>query len=152
MLFGLPVLAAVGAVAAGGLSLAGATDDSLRMLFACITTGALGAIVSVLSRMTLGTLSLEFESGHHVLRLLGGVRPFVGAIFGVAMYLILSSGLLPIELPSDTSERSAFLAAVAFLAGFSERWAQDMLVASQGAASAALERDPIGSSEQADHA
>jgi hypothetical protein len=45
----------------------------------------------------------------------------VGAIFGVALYFLLASGLLPTQAPSD-SGRLYYYGIIAFFAGFSERF------------------------------
>jgi hypothetical protein len=92
--------------------------------------GAIGAIVSVMSRMSSGNLDIDFETRRGFLALLGGFRPLIGAIFGVALYFGMASGILPIEPPSEETQTFFFLTFLAFLAGFSERWAQDMLVSS----------------------
>jgi hypothetical protein len=88
--------------------------------------GGLGAMVSVLQRMSSGKLALDFEAGRDLLEVFGAVRPFIGAIFGLAVMALLLGGLVPaIETPPN--QELAFFAGVGFLAGFNERWAQDML-------------------------
>jgi hypothetical protein len=90
--------------------------------------GALGALVSVLHRMTSGDLKLDFHAGKRMLTLFGAVRPVIGAVFGMALFVLLRGGLLPaIGTPAVPL---AFYAAIGFLAGFNERFAQDMLVGS----------------------
>ena len=109
-----------------------------------ILAGAAGASVSVLSRMTTGKLMLAFDSGASMLRLLGAVRPFVGAAFACALFAVIASGLLPVTLPAESPARDYFFAAVAFLAGFSERWAQDMLGLGRKSLSAqGLDTEPV---------
>jgi hypothetical protein len=88
--------------------------------------GALGALVSVMSRLTAGKLTLNHEYGKATLRILGGMRPFIGALFGLALYVLISGALIPMEVPGEDKQRY-FFAGIAFLAGFSERWAQDMI-------------------------
>lgn len=89
--------------------------------------GAGGAAVSVLTRMTSGKLRLAYESGKRMLLLLGAFRAFVGAGFAGALFALIGSGLVPVTVPTDETTRSYFFAAIGFLAGFFERWAQDML-------------------------
>jgi hypothetical protein len=96
-----------------------------RTLISCLIAGAIGAVVSVMSRMTFGDLSLDCEAGRRLLTMLGGFRPFIGMIFGAAMWALSASGVLAIG-PSGEG-RLPFFFLIAFLAGFSERWAQDML-------------------------
>lgn len=127
MLWGIPALGVSAALAATALLAVGTGDHTMRLLFVAVATGGLGAIVSVMSRMTVGDLKVEWTSGDAVLRLLGAVRPFVGAIFGVALYMLLRGGILPFDTPSSDAGTVAFYGILAFLGGFSERWAQDML-------------------------
>ncbi len=89
--------------------------------------GALGALVSVMERLTAGKLTLNHEYGKATLRILGGMRPFVGALFGMALYVLIAGALIPMEVPGDAEEQRFFFAGLGFLAGFSERWAQDMI-------------------------
>jgi hypothetical protein len=99
-----------------------------RTLISCVAAGAIGAVISVMSRMTFGDLSLDYEAGRGLLIMLGGFRPVIGMIFGAAMWALSASGVLPIGPKVETVEgRLAFFLLIAFLAGFSERLAQDML-------------------------
>jgi hypothetical protein len=133
MLLGIFPLIAVGFLAAFLLSLFDALDvhnDGLRAFYGCATAGAAGAIVSVLSRM--GSRKDNFAIDHEIPRrglyLLGSYRPIVGAIFGVAMYFLVSTPLLQIEQRTKTF---AFYVTVAFLSGFSERWTRVILDGAQ---------------------
>jgi hypothetical protein len=92
----------------------------------CLIAGGIGAVVSVMSRMTFRTLSLDYEAGASVLAMLGAFRPVIGMVMGAAMCVLTASGVLAI-VPSDPSKLTFFRILMAFLAGFSERWAQDML-------------------------
>jgi hypothetical protein len=92
---------------------------------------ALGAFVSVLSRMTRGQLVLSYESGKTMMRLLGAIRPLLGALFGAAVFVLLESQMLGISPPQHPSEY--YYVGIAFLAGFSERFAQDMIAKAPGA-------------------
>jgi hypothetical protein len=61
---------------------------------------------------------------------LGPLRPLVGSIFGIALYFAVDSGLLEIfAVPKEEPQKLFFLLVIAFLAGFSERWAQETLSA-----------------------
>jgi hypothetical protein len=83
--------------------------------------GAVGALVSVLSRMSSGDerFTVDFEVGRPLMRRLGLYKPFVGAVFGVATYFLLAGGLLPTESQGDPLY---FYGIISFLAGFSERF------------------------------
>jgi hypothetical protein len=93
-----------------------------------LPAGGLGALVSVLQRMTSGSLELDFNAGKRMLTAFGAVRPLIGGVFGMALFAFLKAGLIP-EL-STPDVPLAFYASVGFLAGFNERFAQDMLVGS----------------------
>lgn len=105
----------------------GATRTEARTLLACYGAGALGALVSVMSRMasSKGKFSLDYEVGRKAIRRLGMVRPVLGATFGIAAFLIVQSGVLQLDLGQEN--RFYLLTAAAFLAGFSERWAKVLL-------------------------
>ena len=83
--------------------------------------GAVGALVSVLSRMSgmSDKFTVDFEVGRPLLRRLGLYKPFVGSVFGVATYFLLVAGLLPADSSGDSLY---FYGVIAFLAGFSERF------------------------------
>jgi hypothetical protein len=93
--------------------------------------GAVGAIVSVFQRMASGNLKLEYDAGDSTLITLGAVRPLVGAIFGTILFCAFEGGWLP-AVAVETNHHLAFYAVLGFLAGFNERFAQDMLVTSAG--------------------
>jgi hypothetical protein len=129
MLFGLLVLAGVGAGIAGLVALFGTLDltsDSTRTFFACFGAGAVGAIVSVMTRMRQADgFSLDYEVGRLQVIVLGAFRPVVGAVFGTVAYFALQSGFININPPEG--DQLFYFALLAFLAGFSERFAQTIL-------------------------
>lgn len=90
--------------------------------FVCYAAGGLGAIVSVLMRMSSNRFNVDFEVGRATVRVLGSFRPFIGAVFGIALYFLVLSTLLRMELPDSDSEAFFFLGTLAFLSGFNERW------------------------------
>jgi hypothetical protein len=104
------------------------------LLYTPLAAG-LGAFVSVLARMTRGQLQLSYESGRTIMRLLGLIRPLLGGLFGPAVYVLLAGGLLSIHPPSADRELLYYLG-IAFVAGFSERFAQDMVARAPGATAA----------------
>ncbi|HEU5214864.1 MAG TPA: hypothetical protein VFU30_04920 [Gaiellaceae bacterium] len=96
-----------------------------RYLLLCAGAGAAGALTSVLARMNSigGSFTIDVELGRPLLRRLGLYKPFVGAIFGVAVYWIVTAGLLTTKLPKEAHNgRIFFFGIIAFLAGFSERF------------------------------
>jgi hypothetical protein len=126
MIFGLLTLLAVLA----GIGLLGTSIDETEFSRILMTLGAggVGALVSVMHRLTTDRLRLNPTAEHNSLRLLGGFRPVLGGILGLVVYVLISGDLLNISVPSSSPIRTLyFLAGVAFLAGFSERLAQDTL-------------------------
>jgi hypothetical protein len=102
-------------------------------LLIAVAMGGVGAIISVLSRMSgKSAFALDHEVGRKMVRRLGSVRPFIGATFAVAIYFAVSSSLVTI---GNVDQSVPFYAVVSFLAGFSERWATVTLagIAGEGA-------------------
>ena len=95
----------------------------------CFSAGAVGALMSVLSRLSSGKVRIEWEFGKDTLRTLGSLRPFVGAVFGLMTFLALKSGVIGIDLANNAGS-SYYFVVFSFAAGFSERLAQDMLLGS----------------------
>jgi hypothetical protein len=97
-----------------------------------LSAGALGALISVLMRMTGGQFALpvlDSEMRKTDVHLVAAARPLIGAVSGVIAYALVRSSLVPID--SAGSEDPTFLwIGIAFLAGFSERLAQDMFARS----------------------
>ena len=96
---------------------------------AALVAGAVGAVVSVIQRINSGTFELEYDVGAPYTFFLGGLRPLIGGVFGMAITFAFSGGLLhlPVAQDASTGDRHLALLVLAFLAGFSERWAQDTL-------------------------
>ena len=127
------VLACVGLLG-GLLSALGLPGGENSDAVLALSAGALGALISVLMRMTGGQFTmnlpvLDSEMQKTDVHLVAAVRPLIGAVSGIIAYALVRSSLIPIDTPS--SEDPTFLwMAVAFLAGFSERLAQDMFARS----------------------
>jgi hypothetical protein len=140
-LWGLPIGAAGLAVPVLVVLRIGGLDPLQWLLVLTIVAGGVGAVTSVMVRITRGQrLSVDTAQGRLVTLLAGAFRPLVGAVFGVALYVLVVAEFVPIELPA---QREHFFAALAFLAGFSERWAQDTIIRSAPVApSPATKRDP----------
>lgn len=127
MAIGLAALSLAVLILAIAISHVAIADLSVQTMLASLIAGAAGAVVSVLSRISAKQLQLDYEAGRVLLQLLGAFRPFIGAIIGTAVYFVVASGLLPIARPSSNTNQLYFYAGLAFISGFSERWAQDML-------------------------
>jgi hypothetical protein len=133
MLLGLLLIAISGGVAAWLLSKTNTSSHHRNLALLCYGAGAIGALVSAISRMGNpegGKFNIDFELGRPLVRRLGVFRPFVGGIFGVALFALLASGLLDLK-PSSGFE-PYYYGVAAFLAGFSERFATGMLGAAEG--------------------
>ena len=103
-------------------------DPQTQEVFVVVAMGAIGAVVSVMSRMAAaGRFQLDHEVGRKPIRRLGSFRPFIGGIFALALYLALSSDLLQVGAIEPDKRNLSFYATVAFLAGFSERWTRMVL-------------------------
>ena len=117
------VTIALGALAAVWLS------NSWAAPVAALVAGALGAVVSVIQRINSGKFELEYDVGGPYTFFLGGLRPLIGGVFAMAITFAFSGGLLhvPVGSSESTDHRRLALLVLGFLAGFSERWAQDTL-------------------------
>jgi hypothetical protein len=132
MFIGLWLAAVLGAIVGLLLGIAGIGGDELRLILICYGGGAIGALVSTLSRMSRaehGRFNLDFELGRPLIRRLGVFRPLLGAGIGVATFFLLASGVLDIQPAED--EKPYYYGFAAFLAGFSGRFATVILGAAE---------------------
>jgi hypothetical protein len=122
----------IGLAILGGLFVPLAKIDN-RELYGCLAAGAIGAVVSVLQRINSGRFDLEYDVGRAYVTFLGALRPAIGAVFGLVIYFAVSSRIVKLfELPAAGTPRLYALLVIAFIAGFSERWAQDTLTSLTG--------------------
>jgi len=108
-------------------------DGDTQTFFICYAMGAVGAIVSVMARMSSvrgAGFDIDYEVGRRSLRRVGSFRPAIGAIFAVVLYFALRGDLIQLQT-SATEHTSFFYATLAFLAGFSERWVKILLGGAQ---------------------
>jgi hypothetical protein len=126
MMMGVAVAATIGFALAFVLWLTGWFDHphTLRTetFFVCYIAGGIGAVVSVLMRMSSNKFQVDYEVGRSTIRRLGSFRPFIGAVFGMALYFLFRSGIPQTSVPSDSGKTFFFFGILAFLAGFNERW------------------------------
>jgi hypothetical protein len=109
------------------LKLADSHNSAVRIGILCFAAGGVGALMSVMSRMTSGRVHVDWEFGKDTLRTLGALRPFVGGVFGLMTFFALKSGVVALDI-ANNSRSTYFYVLFAFAAGFSERLAQDMLL------------------------
>jgi hypothetical protein len=121
------------------LRLADSHNLAARQGLLCFAAGAVGALMSVMSRMNSGRVRVDWEFGKDTLRTLGALRPFVGGVFGLMTFFALKSGVVALDI-SDAKRSTYFFLLFAFAAGFSERLAQDMLLGSPAQAVGRLRR------------
>jgi hypothetical protein len=145
---------AIGAAIAAVTIALGATGELTRLggqLLLVATAGMVGAVVSVLWRMTSGSFRMNLPTLDHDmkgtdLRLMAALRPVIGLVFALAAIVLVMGELIPLD-QQDGASQSALFAGIGFLAGFSERLAQDMFVRSgQGLAGADNESPSAGPS------
>jgi hypothetical protein len=60
--------------------------NTMETFFICYAAGGLGAIISVLMRMSSNSFRVDYEVGRATIRRLGSFRPFIGAVFGIAVF------------------------------------------------------------------
>jgi hypothetical protein len=112
-------------------------DHTTRLagqLLLVATAGAVGAVVSVLWRMTSGSFRMNLPTLSHEMkgtdvRLVAGLRPVIGLVFALATITLVMGAVIPVETQTG-AKQTALFTGIAFLAGFSERLAQDMFVRS----------------------
>jgi hypothetical protein len=124
---------AVGAVAATAVVVAVSflpmKPEIVSQLIICVVSGAIGAILSVMTRTAnREKVRVSLDQGWLVIILSGCFRLIIGAVFGAAMFVLVRAGFLPLAVPGSGEQVTLFFAGLAFLAGFSERRAQDTIV------------------------
>jgi hypothetical protein len=128
------LLGALGAaVLVGALAVALELADAGGLWVAAAAAGAGGAVMSVWTRMQSKQLQVDIDAGPLDLLVSGALRPVVGALSALGIYVFVEAGIVPLDVPEEPTERSFFVAGIAFLAGFSERLAGDAF--GRGAAS-----------------
>ncbi len=124
---------ALGIAALGLLYLAAASllrheDVHATAIVGTLVAGAVGAVVSVIARVNTGSFALDAEVARGYTLFLGSLRPWIGSIFGLLIYMAVQSKFIQLfDVPKENPEAIYFLCVLAFAAGFSERWAQDTL-------------------------
>jgi hypothetical protein len=121
-------LGAVAIVGMAGIIAAVLGPANPRIWPGVLVGGAVGALLSVLERLTRGSLKVQFESGFAAMTLSGISRPVVGALSGLALFVLVKGSIvLPLIKATTETDQRFFFAGLAFLAGFSERLLKDVL-------------------------
>ena len=129
MLFGVVVIAlltgAVAWVVAWLLERNGIVvpTETYALALAAVSAGGLGACVSAMWRMSSGDFRSDYEAGAEHLRMIGGFRPFIGAVFGLGLFFAIKAGFLSLF---EENLNGYLITFTAFIGGFSERFAPDI--------------------------
>jgi len=115
-------LGTVGIVALAGVAVAVLGRSESTVWASALAGGATGALLSVLERLTRGALRVRFEAERLIVS--GFSRPIVGALSGVALFVLVEGNIVPLQVGEGA--KNQFFAGIAFLAGFSERLAKDV--------------------------
>jgi hypothetical protein len=127
MLTGVLALCAI-TVPVGILLAASDVPVNLTTFFGCLIAGALGALVSVVTRMSAEKFHVRHEVGRSYVQRVAAFRPFIGGVFGLLVYFALQGGVLrQLDVPEGEGDRFAFFLVLAFAAGFSERLVKEVL-------------------------
>ncbi|NEO26654.1 MAG: hypothetical protein F6K03_07095 [Kamptonema sp. SIO4C4] len=121
-------------------------DNSLLFLIILVvSSGTLGSVISILIRIS------DFEkrdsSDPLVPIFTGAFKPIIGSSFGLLVFALFNSGIISLQLlPSEnTRGQEFFFSSLAFVIGFSERLAKDVIKRTE---STLLGYDSSPSSEQ----
>jgi len=158
MMIGLAALGVLGAVGAGLLYRIDALNwhaAATQNLYVSYTMGAVGAIVSVLSRMASGKaekFKVDFEVGRPPIRRIASFRPFLGAVFALVLYFALLGDLVQLGTERDGQEPLEYYAVLSFFAGFSERWVRGVLAPVGSLADGDPEPAPMPAAQQTQEA
>ncbi len=105
------------------------------LVASCLVAGGLGAVLSVMLRITKGDLAPVGDVSRLQTLVTGSFRPLIGLISGVLIYFIVSSSLIPLQVPTAAGPQWNFFVTLAFIAGFSERLIQDAIVRTENVVS-----------------
>lgn len=138
--FGIVLLLVLSLATAGALELFGALhleSNAVREFYVSAAAGGVGAVISVLMRMSgRGEFAIDHELSRWDVTLVGSYRPLIGSVSGIVVYFLFQTPLVPVE---KSALELPFFVVVAFLAGFSERWTRMVL---SGALRTVGDREP----------
>ena len=86
----------------------------------------MGSIASILTRLS--SLDLRQNTSASLVLISGIARPVVAILFAIVVYIILDIGIIDVKFGSDPAgKRDSLYLVTAFLCGFSERFAKDII-------------------------
>lgn len=95
-------------------------NSSLVLLAA--GSGAIGSIISIMSRV--GEF-VDLDARDHMVHFFTGLfKPLIGTAFAIFVFSLVKAGIIPIDL-GPPSREVLVIFSLAFLSGFSERFAKD---------------------------
>ena len=97
------------------------------MLAAVGISGAVGSIVSIMVRIQ--DFGKAGDVDPSVLYMTGFFKPVVGSAFALFIFAVLKAGLIPLTI--NQGAETYFYTALAFVSGFSERFAKDVASAAE---------------------
>ncbi|MFM7365013.1 MAG: hypothetical protein ACKO11_11080 [Cuspidothrix sp.] len=102
-------------------------NKTIALLVLSGVAGSLGSVISILSRVK--DYNKEEYSDSLVPVMIGISKPLIGGAFGILLFTMISSGLLPLKVDDETQPLREFhaLFTIAFIGGFSERLVKDVI-------------------------
>ena len=89
------------AVLVGALALALELADAGGLWVAVAAAGAGGAVMSVWTRMQSKQLQVDIDAGPLDLLVGGVLRPLVGALSALGIYVFVEAGIVPLDVPEE---------------------------------------------------
>lgn len=117
--FAIPALLMFGPRLLKSGAVLGLESSSLALV---ALAGALGSIVSIMVRIE--DFGAFKDVDQSVLFFTGFFKPVIGMAFALFVFAVLNSGIIPISI--EPAKSQYFFAALAFVSGFSERFAADV--------------------------
>ena len=109
------------------------SKNDFRNIIFVLASGTLGGVVSILTRLDKFNAQ-EFQNSQDidpaVPFFVGAFKPIIAASFGLLMFALIQSNIVTIDgitRKPDSREKTFFVCAIAFIIGFSERLAQDVI-------------------------
>jgi hypothetical protein len=96
-----------------------------KLLASIFLFAGMGSIVSVLTRLK--TVEIQDETGQFDMIISGAARPVVAIIFSLIVYIILSLKAVKINFGDTEANPNFIFFLAAFLCGFTERFANDIV-------------------------